>query len=370
MVSQSSSELEAPPNPNVAASLAGPQPPPHLSAQTCGHPRIIRLVIRLEASIAFDSTLAISDADLSLASRSRLNRIAPPYGRCRAAPPKPAGSSHRCSLKSALNSNESPSTTQATPPSQPRSGAWLPPHKRHNRSVGRKSASDAKKGAIYSKAIQAIVIAAKVGGGSLDPAINHALDVALKNARSLGLPKDNIQAAMDRIANASAQDAQQSATYEAIGPGQVGLVIECLTDNTTRTAKKVREILSNNDARLAPVAYLFSRSGQIRLTPAEGASFEVVWDAAVDAGAEDVTEIAAEASESGSPEVLVKTPPNLLATLASKLSRHTLHSVELAYIPNDDTADSNLSEPDQNALQELIEELEDNPDVVRVWTSV
>lgn len=226
---------------------------------------------------------------------------------------------------------------------------------------GKKSAEDAKKGAMFSKAIQNIVIAAKVGG-SPDPTINHALAVALKNARTLGLPKDNIQAAMNRITNPTAQDAQQSTTYEAIGPGQVGLVIECLTDNTTRTAKKVREILSSNGARLAPVAYQFSRCGQIRLTPAEGTSFEEVWDVAIDAGAEDVTEIAADASESGSPEIMIKTPPNQLATLASKVSGHTLHSVELAYAPAEEV-EPNLSSPDQEALEELIEELEDNSDV-------
>ncbi|KAH7344655.1 transcriptional regulator TACO1-like protein [Rhizoctonia solani] len=234
--------------------------------------------------------------------------------------------------------------------------------------VGRKTASDAKKGALYSKALQNIVIAAKVGG-SPDPTVNHALAAALKNARSVGIPKDNIQAAMNRITNPSSQDTQQSAIYEAIGPGQVGLVIECLTDNTTRTAKKVREILSDNNARLAPVAYLFSRCGQIRLTPADGTSYEEIWDLAVDAGAEDVSEVEADASESGSPEVLITTPPNLLTTLASKLSKHTLHSVELAYVPAE-ASEPELSETDQGSLGELIEELEESPDVVRVWTSI
>ncbi|KAJ1311103.1 hypothetical protein OPQ81_009605 [Rhizoctonia solani] len=167
---------------------------------------------------------------------------------------------------------------------------------------------------------------------------------------------------MNRITNPSPQDAQQSATYEAIGPGQVGLVIECLTDNTTRTAKKVREILSDNNARLAPVAYLFSRCGQIRLTPADGTSYEEIWDLAVDAGAEDVSEVEAGASESGSPEVLITTPPNLLTTLASKLSNHTLHSVELAYVPTE-ASEPELSELDQKSLEDLIEELEDSPDV-------
>ncbi|KAG8766210.1 hypothetical protein FRC12_007017 [Ceratobasidium sp. 428] len=227
--------------------------------------------------------------------------------------------------------------------------------------VGRKSAEDAKKGARYSKALQNIAIAAKVGS-SPDPTINHALAVALKNARSIGVPKDNIQAAMNRITNPSAQDVQQSTTYEAIGPGQVGLVIECLTDNTTRTAKKVREILSDNNARLAPVAYQFSRRGQIRLTPAEGTSFDDIWDLAIDSGAEDVTKVEVEASESGSPEIVIATPPNQLASLASKVSEHTLHSVELAYVPTEEV-EPNLSPSDQEALEELIEELEDSPDV-------
>ncbi|KAG8720918.1 hypothetical protein FRC08_017320 [Ceratobasidium sp. 394] len=122
-------------------------------------------------------------------------------------------------------------------------------------------------------------------------------------------------------------------------------------------------------ARLAPVAYQFSRCGQIRLTPAEGTLFEDIWDLAIDSGAEDVTEIAAETSESGSPEIMITTPPNQLATLASKMSQHTLHSVELAYAPAEEV-EPNLSPPDQEALEELIEELEDNPDVVRVWTSI
>ncbi|KAG8747254.1 hypothetical protein FRC10_001870 [Ceratobasidium sp. 414] len=194
--------------------------------------------------------------------------------------------------------------------------------------------------------VKNIAIAAKVGG-SPDPTINHALAVALKNARVVGVPKDNIQAAMNRITNPTGQDVQQSTTYEAIGPGQIGLVI----------------------ARLAPVAYQFSRRGQIRLTPAEGTPFENIWDLAIDSGADDVTEIAAETSESGSPEIMITTPPSLLATLASKVSRHTLHSVELAYAPVEEV-EPNLSPSDQEALEELVEELEDNLDVVRVWTSI
>jgi len=251
-----------------------------------------------------------------------------------------------------------------------------------------KGIEDGKRGAVFSKAAIAIVSAAKTGG-SVDPEVNTLLAIALKNAKNMGVPKENVANALHRATNPSPQDSLQNTTYEAMGPAQVALIIECMTDNPARTAKIIREILSKNGARLAPVSFMFNRKGLIRLTPQPGSNFDDIWEAAVEGGAEEVEEVEREdgsavldaSTEENVTSMVAKdieiiTSTSHLSSLSTLLSSpphsHTLNAVELAYLPSsttEETGATEIGEVDGNKLRNLVEVLEDNADCVRVWTS-
>ncbi|KDQ14574.1 hypothetical protein BOTBODRAFT_346180 [Botryobasidium botryosum FD-172 SS1] len=229
-----------------------------------------------------------------------------------------------------------------------------------------KAVEDRKRSMIYSKASHEILSAVRCGG-SVDPAVNVALAVALKKARTAGVPKDNIANALNKASNPAAFDSLQTVLYEALGPAQIPLLVECMLDNTSRTIKEIRKILTKHDARFAPVAYQFVKKGRIRLNMREGASWDEVWETAVEAGAEDVSE-----ADPDTGEIQILTPVTELNNLSTLLSSpphsHSLSSAELAYLPSDSDGIPELEETDAEKIQTLIEDLEDDPDCSRVWT--
>jgi YebC/PmpR family DNA-binding regulatory protein len=149
-----------------------------------------------------------------------------------------------------------------------------------------KAATDAKRGALFTKLIREITVAAKAGGG--DPEHNPRLRLAIETARSSSMPKENIERAVKKGTGELEGVDYQEVMYEAYGPGGVALMIMALTDNPTRTVADVRHKLSRNAGNLGTsgsVAFMFDRKGQMLLDPAldEDAAME----AALDAGAED-----------------------------------------------------------------------------------
>ncbi|KAF9513012.1 hypothetical protein BS47DRAFT_1382648 [Hydnum rufescens UP504] len=205
-------------------------------------------------------------------------------------------------------------------------------HNRWSKISHHKGAEDVRKSKIYARAAHEIETAAK-SGGSADPTLNLSLAVALRRARANGVPKDNIASALARAADPIRQSSTQSVVYEALGPGQAALIIECESDNVNRTYKNIREVLLKHDARFAPVRFMFSRVGRITLTPREGADPQHVWDAAIDAGAEDVNSNPEESTR----EMEVITTPSTLNVVSNVLSSpphaHNILSMELAYVP-------------------------------------
>lgn len=151
----------------------------------------------------------------------------------------------------------------------------------------RKGAQDKKRAAAFAKLSKEITIAAKLGGPDVDG--NPRLRLAVKNARAESMPKDNIQRAVDKGAGGDSADFFDI-RYEGFGPGGVGLIVECSTDNKNRTAGDVRSTFGKNGGNLGEtgsVSFGFDQVGEIVFERAIGDE-ETVMDAAIEAGATDV----------------------------------------------------------------------------------
>lgn len=219
-----------------------------------------------------------------------------------------------------------------------------------------KGAKDAKRGAIFTRIGNLIAIAARSG---TDPSMNSALAMAIEKAKQANMPAANIQRAIDRVSDKNAAVLEET-TYEGMGPGGVGIIIETATDNKNRTFPEVRSTLTKNGGRVADagsVTFQFSRKGVIRVA----ASGEDALLAVLDAGAEDAVE------EDG--EILVYTAQKELAKVRQAIMDAGLEIVEaeLQYVPNSSIV---IDDPEvaQRVLK-LLDSLDDLDDVVGVHTN-
>ncbi|MFO0971161.1 MAG: YebC/PmpR family DNA-binding transcriptional regulator [Candidatus Saccharimonadales bacterium] len=169
-----------------------------------------------------------------------------------------------------------------------------------------KEATDAKRGAVFTKIGNQIAIAAR---GGTDPSANSVLALAIERAKAANMPLANIQRAIDRVADKSAAQLEE-VVYEGYGPGGIGIIIEAATDNKNRTYPEVRTALTKNGGTMAEpgsVAFQFTRKGVIRVA----ASGEDALLTILDAGAEDAVE------EDG--EIIVYTAATDLSKVNSEL---------------------------------------------------
>jgi YebC/PmpR family DNA-binding regulatory protein len=151
-----------------------------------------------------------------------------------------------------------------------------------------KAREDAKRGKIFSKLIREIMVAARDGGG--DPAFNPRLRTIIATAKSANMPNDNIDRAIKKGTGELGGVSFEESTYEGYGPGGVAIMVDVLTDNKKRTVAEIRHIMSRNNGSLGEggcVAWNFEKKGLIMVeTPS--VSEEALFDAALDAGAEDI----------------------------------------------------------------------------------
>ena len=150
-----------------------------------------------------------------------------------------------------------------------------------------KAAADAKRGAMFTKLIREITVAAKQGGG--DPGGNPRLRTAIDAARASSMPKDNIERAIKKGTGELEGVDYVEVLYEAFGPGGVALMIQALTDNATRTVAEVRHKLSRGGGNMGAtnsVSWMFERRGQLYLDAARYGE-DATLEAALDAGATD-----------------------------------------------------------------------------------
>jgi len=219
-----------------------------------------------------------------------------------------------------------------------------------------KGTKDAKRGAIFTRIGNQIAIAARSG---VDPTMNSTLAMAIETAKQANMPAANIQRAIDRVADKNAAVLEE-ATYEGMGPGGVGIIIETATDNKNRTFPEVRTALTKNGGRVADsgsVMFQFSRKGVIRVL----ATGEDALLAVLDAGAEDAVE------EDGA--IMVYTDQRDLAKVrqAIKDANLTVEEASLQYVPNHSVV---IDDP-ETALKvmKIMDALDDLDDVVDVHTN-
>lgn len=230
-------------------------------------------------------------------------------------------------------------------------------HSKYKNIMYRKGAQDRKRAAAFSKLSREITVAAK--SGLPDPAMNARLRAAVIAARQGGMPKDNIERSINKAVGSDAE-IYEEIRYEGFGPGGVALIIETLTDNRNRTATNVRTIVAKNGGNLGAsgsVSHGFDRIGLIAY-PAKAGSADAMFEAALEAGAEDVT-----SSEDGH-EVWTEIGAlhEVARALEAKLGE--AESAKLAWRPQVMTT---VGETDAGTLFKLIDALEDDDDVQTVW---
>lgn len=227
----------------------------------------------------------------------------------------------------------------------------------------RKERQDQKKGKMWSKCSRAIIAAARAGGP--DPDANLALRYAIEEAKYVNMPKDTIQRAIDKGAGAAGGEDFEAVTYEGYGPSGVAIIVDALTDNRTRTVSEVRTIFSKLGGNLGNagcVAFMFETRGRI-LVPAGAADEETLMERAIDAGADDV-----QPGEGDDGYHTVLTDPTELMQVREALSeaKIEIESAEIAKIPQNTVE---LRGDDARKLINLVDTLEDNDDVQKVYTN-
>jgi YebC/PmpR family DNA-binding regulatory protein len=224
-----------------------------------------------------------------------------------------------------------------------------------------KAATDAKRGALFTKLIREITMAAKMGGG--DPAGNARLRVAIEAAKAKSLPKENIDRAIKKGTGELASEDIQEVTYEGYGPGGVALIIDAMTDNPTRTVADIRHKMSRNGGNLGTpgsVAFMFEKKGQLTIDAARYADEDAALEAALEAGAEDFRR--------EDDEYVVTTDPTAFHAVRSALETKGIVPTEseLAMVPKSTVP---VAGGDVEQLLKLIETLEDLDDVQKVWAN-
>jgi YebC/PmpR family DNA-binding regulatory protein len=230
-------------------------------------------------------------------------------------------------------------------------------HSQFKNIMHRKGRQDAVRSKLFGKLAREITVAAKLG--LPDPAMNARLRAAVLAARAGGMPKDNIERAIKKAEGAEGENYEEL-RYEGFGPGGVSLIIETLTDNRNRTATNVRTAMAKNGGNLGAsgsVSHGFERLGLISY-PARAGGADKVFEAALEAGAEDV-----ESSEDGheiwtSVDALHEVAKALEAVLGEA------EGTKLAWKPGTVVS---LGADEAGQLLKLIDVLEEDDDVQTVW---
>jgi len=162
-------------------------------------------------------------------------------------------------------------------------------HSQFKNIMVRKGAQDARRGRLFTKIIRELTTAAKQG--QPDPAANPRLRAAIAAARNANMPKDTMERAIKRGAGGADDANYEEVRYEGYGPGGVAIIVEALTDNRNRTASEIRMAFSKAGGNLGEtnsVSFMFDRRGVIRY-PVKAATADDMFEAALEAGADDVS---------------------------------------------------------------------------------
>lgn len=232
---------------------------------------------------------------------------------------------------------------------------------RHGTIAGRKEKQDAKRSQVFTKYARAITVAAKAGG---DPEYNVALKHAIEKAKSINMPNDNINRAIKKGTGELAGETYENGTFEGYGPAGVAVIVETLTDNKNRTTSAVKHIFDKCGGNLGVpgcVGYMFDRKGFILIEKTDAISEDALMEAGMEAGMEDM--IVNEDSFE------IYTDPSDFDAVTEALRSAGYEFVEadidmvpsMTAAPEDETALKNL--------KKLVEMLEENDDVQKVYTN-
>jgi YebC/PmpR family DNA-binding regulatory protein len=224
-----------------------------------------------------------------------------------------------------------------------------------------KAIVDAKKGAIFTKIAKLITIAARKGG---DPTANFSLRIAIDKAKSINMPKDNIERAIKRGTGESDGAQIEELIYEGIGPAKTQFIVKCLTDSKNRTAAEIRHLFSKHGGSLGTVMWNFVQRGTIMIEQAEindkkltDENFELEL---IDAGAEDIKK-----EDEG---MTIYTAPIDLQKTKQFLESKNIktESAEVEYVAKEQ---ADLTDDEKTHVEKFIEELDSNEDVADYYTN-
>jgi len=224
----------------------------------------------------------------------------------------------------------------------------------------KKAATDAKRGKIFTRLIKEITVAARMGGA--DASMNPRLRLAIDKAYANNMPKDTIERAAKRGAGELEGVAYEEIRYEGYGINGAAIIVDCMTDNRTRTVADVRHAFSKHGGNLGTdgsVAFLFKHCGQILFAP--GTDENALLEAALDAGAEDVV-----TNDDGSLEVV--TGPYDFLAVKDALAKAGFKP-EFAEVTMKPTTETAMTGDDAAKMQKLLDALESLDDVQDVYTT-
>jgi YebC/PmpR family DNA-binding regulatory protein len=233
-------------------------------------------------------------------------------------------------------------------------------HSQFKNIMFRKGAQDKKRGKVFTKLIRELTTAARMG--LPDPAANPRLRAAVLATRQANMPKDTVERAIKRGAGAEGGENYDEVRYEGYGPGGVAIIVEALTDNRNRTASDLRTAFTKAGGSLGEsnsVSFLFDRLGEV-VYPAAVASGDAMFEAAVDAGADNV--------ESGAEQHAITCAADDLNAVRDALERRfgPAQSAKLVWRPK---TSAPVAGDAADALLKLLESLEDSDDVQTVYAN-
>jgi YebC/PmpR family DNA-binding regulatory protein len=223
----------------------------------------------------------------------------------------------------------------------------------------KKAVTDQKRGAVFTRIIREITIAAKQGGG--DPGGNPRLRTAIDAAKAENMPAENIERAIKKGTGELEGVVYEEVTYEGYGPGGAAILIQTITDNANRTVAEIRNVFTRRGGNLGAtnsVAWMFDRKGQIEV--AGDADEDATMEAALDAGADDMVR--------EGDVFVITTPPNQVHAVDQALRAKGLpvRSAELALLPKNSVK---VEGGEAKQLLQLVEGLEEMDDVSKVFSN-
>ncbi len=226
-----------------------------------------------------------------------------------------------------------------------------------------KGANDAKRGALFTRLLREISVAAREGGGDLES--NFRLRLAVDKARAANMPKDNVERAIARATGQGSEGvAFEELMYEGYGPHKVPFLIKVLTDNRNRTVADVRRAMQRAGGVLSEggsVSWQFNRKGYIVLERSNAVNPDDVFEVAVEAGAEDII--------TGGDTIEIFTDVDSFRAVREAILKKGWHpvTVELSMVP---TTQTRLSPEDTRQVLNVIEILEELDDVQQVYSNL